>query len=83
LFRTCTKKLTGNVPREDESSWTWTVVDSKVFKWSPYAVKWPVCLEQNYNRIGNNLSLYPYMQCTNIGRFEGKNVFCLMEIFIF
>ncbi|CAF4215254.1 unnamed protein product [Rotaria sp. Silwood2] len=65
---TCTKKLVGNVRREDESSWTLTVVDSKVFKWSPNAVKWPICLEQDYNRISNNISLYPHMQCTNIAR---------------
>ncbi|CAF3379504.1 unnamed protein product [Rotaria sp. Silwood1] len=65
---TCTKKLVGNVLREDESSWTSTIVDSKVFKWSPNAIKWPICLEQDYNRISNNISLYPHMQCTNIAR---------------
>ena len=42
--RTCTKKLIGNVPREEDSSWTSTIVDSKVFKWSPNAVQWPVNL---------------------------------------
>ncbi len=45
LFRTCTKKLMGNVPREDDSSWTSTIVDSQVFKWSSNAIKWPVCRE--------------------------------------
>ncbi|CAF3593611.1 unnamed protein product [Rotaria sordida] len=65
---TCTKKLIGNVRREDESSWTWTIVDSKIFKWSPNIIKWPICLEQDYNRISNNISLYPHMQCTNIAR---------------
>ncbi|CAF3429128.1 unnamed protein product [Rotaria socialis] len=65
---TCTKKLTGNILREDESSWTSTIVDSKIFKWSPNAVKWPICLEQDYSRISNNISLYPHMQCTNIVR---------------
>jgi hypothetical protein len=42
IFRTCTKKLMGNVPRLDESSWSLTSVDSKILKWSPNAVKWPV-----------------------------------------
>jgi len=42
--RSCTKKLIGNVPREDERSWTSTIVDSKVFKWSPNPIQWPVCL---------------------------------------
>jgi hypothetical protein len=69
--------LIGNVPREDESSWTSTIVDLKIFKWSPNAVQWPICLEQDYNRIANNISLYPYMQCTNIGTdlLEGKFYF--------
>ncbi|CAF1249310.1 unnamed protein product [Adineta steineri] len=65
---TCTKRLMGNIPREDESSWTSTIVDSKVLKWSPNVVKWPICLEQNYDRIANNISLYPHMQCVNIAR---------------
>ena len=42
LNRTCTKKLSQNIPRDDERSWTSTVVGSEVFKWSPDAVKWPV-----------------------------------------
>lgn len=65
---TCTKQLIGNVPRLDDSSWASTIVDTHVFKWSPYAVQWPICLEQDYNRIANNLSLYPHMQCTNIAK---------------
>ena len=32
----------GNVPREDDISWSLTSVDSKILKWSPTAVKWPV-----------------------------------------
>ncbi|CAF4828612.1 unnamed protein product, partial [Rotaria magnacalcarata] len=27
-----------------------------------------ICLEQDYSRISNNISLYPHMQCTNIVR---------------
>lgn len=42
LQRTCTKRLIGNVPRLDDSSWPSTIVDSQVFKWSPSAVHWPV-----------------------------------------
>ena len=33
----------GNALREDESTWTLTVVDSKILKWSSNAIKWPVC----------------------------------------
>ncbi|CAF0761561.1 unnamed protein product [Adineta steineri] len=65
---TCTKKLFGNVPREDESSWSSTSVNSKIFKWSPSVIKWPICLEQDHHRIANNISLYPHMQCINIVR---------------
>lgn len=32
----------GNTPREDDSSWSLTSVDSKILKWSPNVVKWPV-----------------------------------------
>ncbi|CAF3319379.1 unnamed protein product [Rotaria socialis] len=65
---TCTKRLIGNRAREDDSSWPSTLVDSNIFKWSPNAVKWPVCLEQDHSRIVNNMSLYPHMQCKNIAR---------------
>lgn len=37
-----------------------------------------ICLEQDLSRIGSNISLYPYMQCTNIGkifeRFYSKGI---------
>ncbi|UJR10585.1 hypothetical protein I4U23_014784 [Adineta vaga] len=65
---TCTKQLIGNIPREDDSSWTSTIVDSKILKWSSNAVKWPICLKQDHNRIVSNLSLYPHMQCINLAR---------------
>ncbi|CAF2535717.1 unnamed protein product [Rotaria sp. Silwood2] len=65
---TCIKKLIGNTPREDDSTWPLTFVNSKILKWSPNAFKWPICLEQDYSRIANNISLYPHMQCTNIAR---------------
>ncbi|CAF0723463.1 unnamed protein product [Rotaria sordida] len=65
---TCIKKLSGNTPREDDSSWSLTFVNSKILKWSPNAVKWPICLKQDRSRIANNISLYPHMQCTNIAR---------------
>ncbi|CAF1321103.1 unnamed protein product [Adineta ricciae] len=65
---TCTKKVFGNMPREDDSTWPSTIVNSKVLKWSPSAVKWPICLQQNYDRIANNISLYPHMDCVNIAR---------------
>lgn len=31
-----------------------------------------ICLEQDLNRIGSNLSLYPHMQCTNIGKISER-----------
>ncbi|CAF3386050.1 unnamed protein product [Rotaria sp. Silwood1] len=65
---TCIKKLIGNTRREDDRSWSLTSVNSKILKWSPNAVKWPICLEQDNSRIANNISLYPHMQCTNIAR---------------
>ncbi|CAF1593871.1 unnamed protein product [Rotaria magnacalcarata] len=65
---TCTKRLIGNRAREDDSSWSSTSVDSNIFKWSSNAVKWPICLEQDYSRIVNNMSLYPHIQCKNIAR---------------
>jgi hypothetical protein len=42
FLRTCTKKLIGNVRREDDSSWSFTSVDTKILKWSSIAAKWPV-----------------------------------------
>lgn len=65
---TCTKKLIGNTRQEDDKSWPSIYVKSEVWKWSPTTAKWPVCLEQDLNRIANNISLYPHMKCTNIAR---------------
>lgn len=67
-YITCIKQSIENVLRENDIIWPSTIVDSKILKWSLYAVKWLICLDQDYNRIANNISLYPYMQRINIVR---------------